>query len=171
MGAPDVAAHIAQELYNFHLLLWQAFDLAFAYLAATGLIYPDDLIMSSPLYQQFVTTPSRSAWPHRPEPQPADTYHLDPTSPIEQPAATVPPFPSSAPPSALLAAWLTGDKQHTVLPIAQRLLLQILRHESDSENYDLDADRGFLHPCWECAPGTSIAAPVLSVKVLPYAAD
>jgi hypothetical protein len=125
--------------------------------------------MSSPLYKQFVTSPNRTAWPHRPAAAPVDTYHLDPTSPIEQPAAT-PPFTAAAAPSSLLATWAPGES-HGVLPIAQRLLLQIVRRVTDSENYDLDADRGFLHACWQTAPGTSISDPAISVQVLPYGAD
>jgi hypothetical protein len=169
MSAPEAAAHIAQELYNVHMLLWQAFDLGLAFLAATGLVYPDDLLMTSPLYSQFVTTPVRSAWPHRPDAVPEETYYKDPTSPIEQPSSTA-PFASSAPPSALFATW-ASFQPHTVLPIAQRLLLQIVRQQQDSQNYDMDADRGFLHPCWECSRPTSINDPILSINVLPYSAD
>ena len=169
MSTPDAAAHIAQELYNFHMLLWQAFDLAFAYLASTGLIYPDDLIMSSPLYSQFVTTPNRNAWPHRPEPQSAETYYRNPLSPIEQ-TTTAAPFTAASAPTAILATW-TVSEPHGAMPIAQRLLLQIMRRVTDSENYDLDADRGFLHACWQTAAGTSINDMTVSVQVLPYTAD
>jgi hypothetical protein len=169
MAAPDAAAHIAQELYNYHMVLWQAFDLAFAYLSSTGLIYPDDLIMSSPLYTQFVSSPNRAAWPHRQEATPAETYHVDPASPIEQPA-TASPFTAGATPSALLPTWAPGES-HSVLPIAQRLLLQIVRRVTDSQNYDLDADRSFLHACWETAPGTSISDSAIAVQILPYTAE
>jgi hypothetical protein len=167
MSTPEIAAHIIQELFNMQMLLWQAFDLALGYLAVTGFVYPDALLMPSPLYQAFLKVPSRPAWPHRPEANPQETYHLDPTSPIEQPAASSPSFPANASPIAFVA----GTQDHAAEPVARTLLAQVLRRQTDTQNYDLDADRGFRHPCWSVAPGTSIDDPVLSVDVLPYTAD
>lgn len=170
MTKPEAAAHVVQELFNTQMLLWQGFDAALAYLAVTGLVYPDDLLMPSPLYQQFVLTPVRSAWPHREEANPADTYHNDPSSAIEQAAASDAPFPPNQAPTSFVMLW-SADRQHSAGAICENLLGQILRGDVDSQNYDLDADRGFRHPCWNVAPGTSIHDPVLSVDVIPYEAE
>ena len=54
---------VAQHLFDAQMLLWQGFDLAYGYLAVTGLIPPDDLLLTSPLYKQFLAVPVRLAWP------------------------------------------------------------------------------------------------------------
>ena len=166
MAKPVAAAHVVQELFNLQLLLWQGFDAALSYLAASGLVYPDDLLLPSPLYQQFLRTPERGAWPHREETAAADTFHLDPTSPIEAPDAGT-PFPAGHAPGSFVVSWSSG---HSAGPVAAILLGEIL-NDDQGTNLDLDADRGFLHACWQVAPGTSVGDPVLSIQVLPYGAE
>jgi hypothetical protein len=143
---------------------WQAFDLSLAYLTVTGLIYPDDLLITSPLYQQFLRVPQRNAWPHSEEPDPQTTYHLDPVSPVEGPA-TVIPFPVNATPTRLLAPW-PSDYDHAAASVAVPFLRRLFLDQDDI-NLDLDADRGFEHPCWGLATG-SIHDPILAVQILPY---
>lgn len=166
MAKPEAAAHVVQELFNLQLLLWQGFDVALSYLAVSGLVYPDDLLLPSPLYQQFLRTPERGEWPHREEAAPEDTFHLDPASPIEAPDAG-PPFPAGHAPASFVVSWSSG---HSAGPVAAILLGQILNDE-EGTNLDLDADRGFLHACWDVAPGTSVQDPVLDVELLAYGAE
>jgi hypothetical protein len=170
MANPEAAGHLVQELFAVQMVLWQGFDSAAAFLAVTGLIYPDEHLMPSPLYQQFLTTPAASAWPHRAEAVPDESYHLYPTSPIEQPAAADPPFPANQPPFSFAVHW-SHDQQRSAADTGHDLLGQILGGDQDSQNYDLDADRGYRHPCWDVAPGSSIADPVLAVDILPYEAE
>ncbi len=170
MAEPEGAAHIVQELFNMQMLLWQGFDAALSYLTVTGLLYPDDLLIQTDLYQQFVVTPVRSTWPHREEATAAANYHENPTSPIEQPASSAPPFPPYETPAAFVSLH-GGNETHSAGRIAADLLCQILRGEMGSSNNDLDADRGFLHPAWHVAAGTSVHDAVLSVDVLPYKAE
>lgn len=164
MAKPDAAAHVAQELFNLQMLIWQGFDAALAYLAVTGLVYPDDLLLPSPLYRQFLSSPPREEWPLREESASRETYHLDPSSPTEAPAEPS-PFPAGHAPTSFVVGWSSG---HTASSVAAALLGQILHGDEDTTNYDLDADRGFLHACWSVAPGTSIADPVLTVTGLSY---
>jgi hypothetical protein len=164
---PDAAAHVVRELFNVQMLLWQGFDAALAYLAVAGLVPPDDLLLPSPLYQQFLKTPPRELWPLLEEPDPIETYHLDPSSNLEL-TETNSPFPPGHTPASFLVSWSSGPNTGTV---GLGLLGQILRGDQDSTNYDLDADRGWVHPCWDLTAGTSITDPTLSVEILPYGSE
>ena len=170
MAEPKGAAHVVQELFNTQMLLWQGFDAALSYLTVTGLVYPDENLMPTDLYQQFVLTPVRPAWPHREEATPSATYHVDPTAAIEQPAASDTPFPPTETPASFVSL-RSGNEPYGAGRIGAALLGQILRGERDSTNLDLDADRGFEHPCWHVAAGTSVHDAVLSVDLLPYKAE
>lgn len=167
MADPAAAGHLAQELFAVQMTLWQGFDAAAAFLSVAGLIYPDEELMPSPLYQQFIKTPPTQPWPHRAEPSPVETYHLYPASQIEQPAASTPPFPANQSPLGFAVHW-SADQQRSAAVIGRGLLSQIFAGDRDSQNLDLDADRGYLHPCWDLAAGGSINDPVLAVDVLAY---
>jgi hypothetical protein len=167
MSTPDGKAHILQEFFNMQMLFWQAFDLALGFLAVAGLIYPDDLLIVSPLYQQFLRTPPSQPWPHRPDPDALQTYHELPSTPIEQEAANPGPFPANAVPED----FATGTATHSAYETASSLLRQILKSQTDTRNFDLDADRGYLFPCWDLKASGSIDDPILAVDILPYAAD
>jgi hypothetical protein len=169
LSQPEAAAHVLQEIYALQMTMWQAFDAARNFLATTGMIYPDDLHLGSPLFTQFLKTPNRPAWPHRPDPAPDQTYHVDPTGPFEQPA-TEQPFPAHRGIGALTAPW-PNDFVHSAAMIAVPLLEDVLFGAPERENLDRDADRGFRHPCWDVRPGTSINDPALTVEVLPYGAE
>ncbi len=169
MADPTAAAHISQELFSLQMMLWQGFDASAAFLAVTGLIYPDDLLLASPLYQQFLATPVRAVWPHREDPGAIDTYQSDPVSAVEQPNVE-PPFGAYETPWAFAGPW-SPQAQRSGVTVAHRVLAQILSGAREEQNLDLDADRGFRHPCWELAAGASIQDPVLTVEVLPYGAE
>jgi hypothetical protein len=170
MSSPQAAGHLAQELFNMHMLLWQGMDTALEFLAVSGLVYPDSLLMPSPLYTQFLTTPPRPGWPLREDAKPLESYHSDPSGPVEQPAAASAPLPPGMGPASFVGG-APASHANGAVSLATGLLRQILAGAPDSDNFDLDADRGFHHPCWDLAPGTSITAPVLAVEILPYAAQ
>ena len=65
IASSSAGANLVQQLFQLQMMLWQAFDQAFSYLAVTGLIYPDALLMGSPLYSQFTSVPNRPDWPCR----------------------------------------------------------------------------------------------------------
>ncbi len=168
------AAHFLQEIFNMRMVMWQGMDSALSYLAVTGLIYPDDLLMSSPLYQQFLLTPGRPQWPLRLDPQAEETYHRDPLTPAENPVAGVhsQPFPAELRPETFvdvgqMVLTHSADSKFSGSQFAYIFLRGLLEGQPDKHNRDLDADRGFMHECWDIADGTSIDDPVLSVKILP----
>ncbi|MGO4449090.1 hypothetical protein AB4Y96_09195 [Phyllobacterium sp. TAF24] len=170
MADPEAAGHITLELFSIQMMLWQGFDAAAAFLSVTGLIYPDELLMPSPLYQQFLTTPAATGWPHKAENSPENTYHLYPVSTTEQPTAANAQYPPNQSPVSFAVYW-SYDQQRSAALIGHDLLGQIMRGDFHSQNEDLDADRGYRHPCWEVAAGTSINDTVLSVVNLPYEAE
>ena len=166
LADPKAAAHLAQEMFQIQMTLWQGFDLALAFLAVTGLVYPDDLLLPSPLYQQFLLTPKPGSWPHREDPKALDNYHLAPATPIEEPGADA-PYPALETPASIAQKF----HPHSAGAIAAELIRDLITGQTPSRNFDLDADRGFRHLCWNVAPNTSISDPVLNVGMLPYQAE
>ena len=155
-----------QRMYEIQLHLWKAFDAAFNFLSISGLICPDDFLISSPLYTQFTSAPAPRDWPSRPIKDPGD-YHIYPTSPLEKPKATPSMYPAGSTPMAILYG-VTGIPTPTIWDVARSLWLQIVRGERDTQNLDLDADRGFGAECWRVAKGSSINDDPLKVKILQY---
>jgi hypothetical protein len=161
-------AHLVQQLYETQLGLNQAFSRALAFLAISGLIYPDALQMSLPLYKQFTKTPTLTAWPKRLEANPRDRYHAPPISAIENPGMSV-PYPVGATPAAFISGTAFGAHA-TAAGIALSLWHQIAGGTHDSQNLDMDGDRAPLHPAWAVVAGTSITDDPLSVQTLNYKA-
>jgi hypothetical protein len=154
------AAQLVWMLFDLHSQAWEAIDRAYVFLAVIGLIYPGDLL-AMPLYAQFTSLPASKPWPHREMANSADTYHLYPDSAIENPAETASPAPPGSAPDVYLGQ-AGGNASH----ISLSLWRQIAAGEFDTENRDLDADRGFGHLCW-AARGSVLADPV-DVVILAY---
>jgi len=154
------ATQLVGILFDVHCQVWEAMDRAYAFFAGTGLIYPGDLV-TMPLYAQFTSLPGALPWPHREEADPASTYHLYPSSPLENPTKFASPFPAEAHPDV----YLTGELSNFNMPTLE-LWRQIAAGEFDSQNRDLDADRGFSHLCW--AAGGSIHDDPIAVVILGY---
>jgi hypothetical protein len=165
--ASHTAAHYIQELYNAHMTLWQAFDQALSFLTVTGLVYPDQYFLKAKLYTQFTAIPATTGWPQKPEPTPDTTYHFYPSAGIEQPQEQASPYPAGVNPFGFITG-VIGAGFPAAWVFALRLWLQIVRGGLDTENLDLDADRGQGHRCWQVAPGTSINDNPLSVITLAY---
>jgi hypothetical protein len=159
-SAPQ-AAELVGVLFDAHAQAWEAMDRARAFLAVTGLIYPTD-IATLPLYGQFTAVPAEESWPHREEADPESTYHLYPTSPIEHPDAASSPYSFGAAPEV----FLDPGAPLQAATVTLGLWGQIAAGEADSQNLDLDADRGFGHPCW--AARNSVHDDPIDVIVLGY---
>ena len=157
MASIEQVTQLIGCLFDIHTQIWEALDRAYHFLAFHGLIYPGSLI-DVPVYSQFTSTPATAQWPRRPVNDPANWYHLYPGSPLEHPATA----PTGVPVGAKPDAFLPLAAARFTLPLWE----QIARGETDTQNLDLDADRGFLHQCW--ATGTSINDNPLDVKILAY---
>jgi hypothetical protein len=134
------AISLVGQLFDVHAQVWEAMDKAYVFLAVTGLIYPGHLV-KAPLYAQFTSVPAGQPWPHREEPDPA--YHLYPSSPLENPTVTPSPFAAGDHPDVSLSG-----NQLNPAAVSLSLWRQIAAGQHDSQNLDLDADRGSAHPCW-----------------------
>ena len=158
------AATLIGKLHDVHQQAWEALDKARVFFATTGLIYPREMV-SSPLFAQFITQPAVRPWPHREDADPAASYHLYPTSPLENPLAQPAPIGVGATPADCFEP--DGDAS----AVAQSLALwrQVARQEPDRENLDLDADRGYSAPCWAAA--SSVLDDPIGVVVLAYNAQ
>jgi hypothetical protein len=159
-GTPQ-AAQLVGLLFETHSQLWEAMDRAYVFLAVAGLVYPGHL-MSMPLYTQFTSTPLGQPWPHREEPDPSNTYHLYPGSPLENPTTTPSPFVTGARPDI----FLNPNGGLSATNVAMGLWRQMARGDHDSQNLDLDADRGFGHQCW--AANGSVHDDPIDVLALGY---
>jgi hypothetical protein len=156
------AAQLVWMLFDLHSQAWEAIDRAYVFLAVTGLIYPGHLT-AMPLYAQFTSLPDAKAnpWPHREVSHPADHYHLYPSSPLEHPTEEASPAAAGSMPDVYL-----GQAGGNAMQISLELWRQVAAGEHDTENRDLDADRGFDHPCW--AARGSVSADPVDVVVLAY---
>ena len=158
-ASTEQAAQLVAYFHELHVQVWEGLNNAYNYLAITGLIYPDGLL-NLPRFKQFVKLPAATSWPHRPEKKPDETYHLFPSSLLEKPLATASPYGTFATPEAFAGLGATA------VQIALPLWEQIFRDVQDSNNLDLDADRGIHHPCW--ATRGSINKDPLDVVILKF---
>ncbi|MBF6301764.1 hypothetical protein IU459_30100 [Nocardia amamiensis] len=155
VGKP-YAAQLVAMLFDAHNTVWEAMERAYGFLASTGLIMPDGLL-GMPLYGQFTSLPAREEWPRRPEEDPVNTYHLPPASPIEFPVRGPSPFGPDASPVAYVSE---------ATATALRVWMQNVVGQQDTDNLDLDADRGDGHLCWRA--GGSVNDDPVAVEVLAY---
>jgi hypothetical protein len=157
IASSDEITQLIACLFDIHTQIWEALDRAYHFLAFHGLIYPGSLI-DVPAYSQFTTTPATTPWPRRPVNDPMNSYHLYPGSPLEHPTTT----PSGLPVGAKPDAFLTLAAARFTLPVWEQIAFRV----TDTVNYDLDADRGFLHACW--AIKGSINDDPVDVNILAY---
>ena len=133
-----------------------------AFLAITGLVYPTD-VTALPVFGQFLKVFPEEEWPHREEADPVATFHVHPTSPIENPARSPSPYPFGAGPEVIFS---NGSELHAAT-ISLTLWASAVAGTSGEENLDLDGDRGARHRCW-AAEGSVHDDPV-DVRILDYA--
>jgi hypothetical protein len=155
-GSGD-GAQLVKEFTKVQGAIWQGLSQARTFLATIGLIYPTPTQLSTPLFQQFASTPNVGAgvWPRREPPDEFDSYTDAPTTPVEQPAGNS-PMPPQVDPGYIvdqLPGWI-GEL--------------VIHFFDEPVNMDLDADRGLRHRCWDLQPGTHITDQPLSVRLLAY---
>lgn len=136
------------DLHNLQSLMWEGFQKARDYLALFGLVYPDGLLHQR-RYSQYLTmtyTAAELGWPRLPDPGPRfDQY---PASAVEQPQANSFAYLTGATPAAVLARVPQPDST-SAADVSMRVWEQMASGITDSTNFDLDADRGWRHPCWD----------------------
>lgn len=167
LASSGAIVDVLHGAYDLHKHFRETLEGAYAYLAICGLIYPDEVFHKQP-YPQFVTVPARAegAWPHRAVDDAANEPQAYPHTPVEQPALAGMPYPPGSPPTRIFSGGNAGSA--TPAHIAMATWMQTVDAILDASNYDLDADRGPLHPCWDVA-GAIDDQPVNAV-VLDYKA-
>ncbi len=153
------------HLFDTQCLIWEALNKAADFLSTHGLIYPDGRL-GRPRYKQFLRVPStpQGTWPQRPEPN-ANRLHRYPTTGTELPAAGPSAYAANVPPDVFLNAREFG-LELTAAGLSTAVWRQMADGIVHAPNYDLDADRGFHHPCWR-ARGSITDNPI-DVVVLDY---
>lgn len=142
----DQMTDLVGNMYDLHTHVWEALAKARAFLAVFGMLYPDEML-NGPLYKQFLAVPGQVLLPRLPESDPAPNYHRFPTTPAENPVVGWSPYPTGSSPAAIING-VPGASPFSASMTAVRVWWQIVNGFQDSQNYDLDADRGSQHPCW-----------------------
>jgi hypothetical protein len=161
---PDQAATLAQreeltqlvgDLHNLQMMMWEGFQKAADFLALHGLIYPTPFL-GRWRYAQYLSA-ATAEWPLLPDDGPRfDEY---PETASELPLSDV-GYPQGSAPSVILGG------QRSASSISLPVWFQIAEGGLDADNLDLDADRGWRHPCWTLEG--SISDQPLDVRVLDY---
>jgi hypothetical protein len=138
-GAPQ-ATELVGVLFEAHTQAWEAMSRAREFLALTGLVYPTE----------------------REEADPVARFHEYPTSPIEHEDVPASPYLPESPPTVVFDP--IGPLHAATVSLGQ--WVQVVRGQQDSQNLDLDADRGFGHPCWSARQ--SVHDDPVGVDVLGY---
>ncbi len=162
IGVAPQAAQFVGVLFDAHSQAFEAMSRARAFLAITGLVYPTD-VTALPVFGQFLKVFPEEEWPHREEADPVATFHVHPTSPIENPTRSPSPYPFGAGPEVIFS---NGSELHAAT-ISLTLWASAVAGTSGEENLDLDGDRGARHRCW-AAEGSVHDDPV-DVRILDYA--
>lgn len=154
---------MAGDLFTLQSTMWEGLQKAAEFLALNGLIYPD-AFLDTWRYRQFTVIPAieEGSWPQRPEN--GDRFDEYPQTGLEEPSGSA-PFLAGATPSAILSG-LGGGGQLSANSVSLPLWWQVATDVDDADNYDLDADRGWRHPCWRT--GGSITDQPVDVVALGY---
>jgi len=164
LAQTDQVIQLIGDLFSLHVQLWEGMYRAADYMALYGLLYPDGLIERR-RYAQYLRTPSTAAgsWPLLPETGPRfDEY---PVTAVEQPAEDARAYPPDQTPGVMLTG-VPRTPVDTAASLSTALWRQMAAGDLDANNLDLDADRGWRHPCWRT--DGSIDDQPLAVTVLPY---
>lgn len=154
---------LAADLFTLQSTMWEGFQKAAEFLALHGVLYPDAFLKTW-RYRQFTVMPATEggSWPQLP--YDGDRFDLYPATGVEQPSGSA-PFHAGAAPQAILSG-LGGGGQFSAKSVSIPLWRQVVTGVDDADNYDLDADRGWRHPCWQT--GGSINDQPVDVVALGY---
>jgi hypothetical protein len=89
-------------------------------------------------------------------------HHLYPASAQENPTTVPSPYSPGTSPDSIVAANLSPTAANVALNIWEQVAIGV----SDTPNLDLDADRGYLEPCW--STNGSINADPITANTLAY---
>lgn len=158
------ATQMAADLFTLQSTMWEGFQRAAEFLALHGVIYPDEFL-NKWRYRQFTEVPltEEGSWPQLP--YRGDRFDLYPETGLEEPSGST-PFRPGATPLAILSG-LGGGGQLSAKSVSIPLWWRVVTGVDDSDNHDLDADRGWRHPCWRT--GGSITDQPVDVVALGYA--
>ncbi|MEU0501926.1 hypothetical protein [Nocardia sp. NPDC005998] len=160
----DQIAQLIGDLHNLQCLTWEGLQKAYEFLAVFGLVYPDQLL-DRWRYRQYVAIPSVEPgdWPKLPETGPRwDEY---PNTNVELAASFSVRYTPGDTPAAVLAR-VPAVGTTSAADLSLQTWTQMALGEQDSTNLDLDADRAWLHACWQ--PRGSITDQPINVGVLSY---
>ncbi|MET0933659.1 MAG: hypothetical protein ABWX56_08095 [Mycetocola sp.] len=154
---------MAGDLFTLQSTMWEGLQKAAEFLALHGVIYPD-AFLDTWRYRQFTVIPAteEGSWPQLPDN--GNRFDEYPQTGLETPSGSA-PFQAGATPSAILSG-LGGGGQLSAKSVSLPLWWQVATGVDDADNYDLDADRGWRHPCWHT--GGSITDQPVDVVVLGY---
>jgi hypothetical protein len=159
---------MVKNMFELHNHVWEGLGKAQTFLATYGLIYPDGML-AAPVFNQFLSVPTPSTYPARPEVDPVNHYHEYPATPTEHPLV-VGHYPPGTSPDAFIGPPLGGGTLSTAAQLAVEIWSQIATGEhvapQDSINFDLEADRCFDFKCW--ATLGSINADPVGILTLSY---
>jgi hypothetical protein len=127
------------------------------------MIYPD-AFLARWRYRQFTAVPviKEGSWPQLP--YEGNRFDLYPATGLEEPSGSA-PFGPGATPLAIFSG-IGGGGQLSAKSVSIPLWWQVATGVDDADNYDLDADRGWQHPCWRT--GGSITDQPVDVFALDY---
>lgn len=154
---------MAGDLFTLQSTMWEGLHKGAEFLALHGVIYPD-AFLGRWRYRQFTVIPATEEgdWPQLP--YDGDRFDEYPQTGREAPAGSAPFHPGTKP-SAILSG-LGGGGQLSANSVSIPLWWQVATGVDDADNRDLDADRGWRHPCWQT--GGSITDQPVDVVMLGY---
>lgn len=163
LGQRPETIQLAGDLFTLQSTMWEGLQKAAEFLALHGVIYPD-AFPDTFRYRQFTVIPSKEDghWPQLP--YEGNRFDVYPETGLESPSGSA-PFLSGAKPLAILSG-LGGGGQLSAKSVSVPLWWQVVTNVVDADSYDLDADRGWRHPCWRT--GGSITDQPVDVVVLGY---
>lgn len=164
IGQSEQILQFVGDMHNLHSLMWEGFNKAHDFLAVYGLIYPEGLL-DRWRYSQYLKVPpiEPGSWPLMTDN--GDRFDEYPASAVELPAAFSFAYSAGTTPAAVLTR-VPQAGSTSAADICERLWFQMAADQLDASNFDLDADRGWQHPCW--ATDGSISDQPINVRNLAY---
>ncbi|HDR7383805.1 TPA: hypothetical protein QCX24_003026 [Bacillus toyonensis] len=152
-------------MFDLHCQLYEIANNGLMVLKLIGMIYPDAIDLDEKQFSQFTSIPRNEIEGLKRQISDLNKFLEFPYSPVEDPKGTVSPYPANSTPNVFLEGSSDSAGEYGL-----SLWIQAasgIVPELQKINYNLDADRGYKHECWEVNKGSILDNPV-SVKVLGY---